>query len=334
MVMIGPAPEKSPSMENYPHADNRVRDMAAEMWQRQERPFASWVPYGNGRIYENASIEQVMKDMGRIADFVADDPKLPLQFIHLTGEDAEVYFVSNQGDKTLSFDGMFRVSGKAPELWNPLTKVTRDLPQYSPLTDGVKVPLELQPYESSFIVFRKDMPMARPSGVNFPGKEVVASIDSPWTVSFLEGRGGPGKTLTFDKLTDWTRNEDYHVRYFSGTATYSNTFKLRKIPENPVYVDLGKVMVMAKVKVNGKYAGGVWTAPYRLDISDLVKKGVNTSEVEVVNCWRNRLIGEKSLPESERFTFQTTTYLGKDSELQSSDLLGPVEIQAYDYSDK
>lgn len=153
-------------------------------------------------------------------------------------------------------------------------------------------------------------------------------------MSFLEGRGGPGKTLTFDKLTDWTENEDYHVRYFSGTATYSNTFKLRKIPESPVYVDLGKVMVMAKVKVNGKYAGGVWTAPYRLDISDFVKKGVNTIEVEVVNCWRNRLIGEKSLPENERFTFQTTTYLDKDSELQSSGLLGPVEIQAYDYSDK
>ena len=93
-------------------------------------------------------------------------------------------------------------------------------------------------------------------------------------------------------------------------------------------------MVMAKVKVNGEYAGGVWTAPYRLNITKFLKKGTNTVEIEVVNCWRNRLIGEKeAVPEAERFTFQTSTYLNKDSELQPSGLLGPVEIQTYNYSE-
>ena len=83
-------------------------------------------------------------------------------------------------------------------------------------------------------------------------------------------------------------------------------------------------MVMAKVKVNGEYVGGVWSAPYRLNISGFLKRGSNSIEVEVVNCWRNRLIGEKEvIPESERFTFQTSTSLDKDSELQSSGLLGP-----------
>ena len=90
-------------------------------------------------------------------------------------------------------------------------------------------------------------------------------------------------------------------------------------------------MVMAKVKVNGSYVGGVWTAPYRLNISSALRKGKNTVEVEVVNCWRNRLIGEKLLPEADRFTFQTATYLNKDSELQPSGLLGPVVVEAYDY---
>lgn len=90
-------------------------------------------------------------------------------------------------------------------------------------------------------------------------------------------------------------------------------------------------MVLAKVKVNGVYVGGVWTAPYRLNITNALKKGNNTLEVEVVNCWRNRLIGEKTLPENERFTFQTATYLNKDSELQPSGLIGPVEVQSYNY---
>ena len=92
-------------------------------------------------------------------------------------------------------------------------------------------------------------------------------------------------------------------------------------------------MVMAKVKVNGEYVGGVWTAPYRLNVSDFLKKGCNSVEVEVVNCWRNRLIGEKEvIPESERFTFQTSTSLDKDDELQSSGLLGPVRILSINYN--
>ena len=109
------------------------------------------------------------------------------------------------------------------------------------------------------------------------------------------------------------------------------TGKLKKLPETPLYIDLGKVMVMARVKINGQEVGGVWTAPYRLNISQAVRKGNNELEIEVVNNWRNRIIGEKNLPESERFTFQTASYLNKDSELQSSGLLGPVQILSFPY---
>jgi hypothetical protein len=329
--MIGPAPEKSPSMKDYPKADAEVKAMSDEMWQTVDNPYASSVKYGKGTIYKNASIEQVMNDLGIVADFISEDSALPLQFIHLNTNDADIYFISNQGDKAISFDGIFRMKGKAPELWNPLTTEVRDLPQYEALTKATRIPLKLEPYESSFIVFRKDAPEEHPTGVNFPAKQVVMTIDSPWTVTFQDGRGGPEGPVTFDSLTDWTASQDYHIKYFSGTATYTNTFKMKKLPESQVYIDLGKVMVMAKVKINGQYAGGVWTAPYRLNITNLLKKGENTVEVEVVNCWRNRLIGEKSLPENERFTFQTSTYLNKDSELQSSGLLGPVELQVYNY---
>ena len=159
----------------------------------------------------------------------------------------------------------------------------------------------------------------------------MSRIETPWTVTFQSGRGGPAEPVSFEQLTDWIQHADNRIKYFSGTATYTNTFKVSKLPTAPVYIDLGKVMVMAKVKINGSYVGGVWTAPYRLNISSALRKGKNTVEVEVVNCWRNRLIGEKLLPEADRFTFQTATYLNKDSELQPSGLLGPVVVEAYDY---
>jgi hypothetical protein len=90
-------------------------------------------------------------------------------------------------------------------------------------------------------------------------------------------------------------------------------------------------MVMAKVRINGKDAGGVWTSPYKIGITNLLKEGVNELEVEVVNCWRNRMVGEFFLPKEERFTFHTAAEIDKKSPLQSSGLLGPVQIISYPY---
>ena len=331
LVLQGPAPSKSPSLQDYPQCDAEVQALAEEMWQTADQPFASCVGYGKGRIYPQASIEQIMNDLGIVPDFTTDDVALPVMFIHQTFDDGEYYFVSNQSDQTISFDAFFRAQGKKPELWNPLTAELRWLPEYAALTKATKIPLVLQPYESSFIVFRSAADATPVEGRNYPERQIVSRIETPWTVTFQSGRGGPSEPVSFEQLTDWIQHADNRIKYFSGTATYTNTFKMSKLPTAPVYIDLGKVMVMAKVKVNGSYVGGVWTAPYRLNISSALRKGKNTVEVEVVNCWRNRLIGEKLLPEAGRFTFQTATYLNKDSELQPSGLLGPVVVEAYDY---
>ena len=335
LTLLGPAPEKSPSLKDYPAADRKVQEMAAKMWQESDKPFVSYVDYGKGRIYRAASLEQVFADKGIVADFRAEDPALPLQFIHLTHADGDVYFISNQGGKAITFDALFRNQGKVPELWNPLTGEVRILPERKTLSKTTKVPMTLQAFESAFIIFRTPQDQLWKAGENFPAGTLLAEMTAPWTVSFQEGRGGPEGPVVFDKLQDWTTFNDPKIKYFSGTAVYTGSVRLKKIPDTPVYIDLGKVMVMAKVKVNGKYVGGAWTTPYRLNITDAVKKGINTVEVEVVNCWRNRLIGEKeAIPEADRFTFQTATYLNKDSELQGAGLLGPVRIETFDYQMK
>ncbi len=60
------------------------------------------------------------------------------------------------------------------------------------------------------------------------------------------------------------------VKYFSGTATYRKTFCLADDlvgPQSRVYLDLGRVQVMAEVKLNGKDLGILWKPPYRVDIT-------------------------------------------------------------------
>ena len=330
LILLGNAPTRSPSLQGWPEADLQVRALAEKMWQSTERPYAASVGYGKGRIYRNVSLEQIFTDLHIAPDFTANDPLLPVTFLHRTLNDADIYFISNQGDRPIRFNGAFRTQGRQAQLWNPLEANTRLLPQSRSLTQTTQLPLELQPYESAFIVFT-DNGQPLPDRENFPAPQVLASVDSPWQVTFSAEMGGPGKTVTFDKLTDWTLTNDSAIKYYAGTALYKATFKLSRIPTQPIYIDLGKVMVMAKVRINGQAVGGVWTPPYRLDISQAVRKGRNEVEVEVVNCWRNRIIGDLRLPEAQRMTRQSVNYLKKDSELQPSGLLGPVVIQTYDY---
>lgn len=75
----------------------------------------------------------------------------------------------------------------------------------------------------------------------------------------------------------------------------------------------------------------VWTYPYSLNVTDFLKEGENKLEITVVNNWQNRLIGDQSLLEDQRPTWTTINSWKANSPLQSSGLLGPVEIQVVDY---
>jgi len=178
--------------------------------------------------------------------------------------------------------------------------------------------------------------------------EGLTGVKSSWKVSFDPKWGGPANVI-FDKLEDWTKNSNDGIKYYSGTANYHNTVQ---IPENVVtdknidlILDLGEVNNLARVRINGKDMGVVWTAPFQLKISDAVISGINQIDIEIANLWSNRLIGDEQFsddgiinnqwPEwllkkqartSGRFTFTTAKFYSKDSPLLKSGLIGPVRI--------
>jgi hypothetical protein len=185
-----------------------------------------------------------------------------------------------------------------------------------------------------------------------PAKQVV---NGPWEVAFDEKWGAPAK-INLDNLISWSKHDNPGIRYYSGSAVYKNRFEFKKTEHqaglNPrIYLDLGKVAVMADVKVNGQPMGNLWKPPYRIDVTKILKEGVNELEIRVVNLWINRMIGDEQLEEDSdrnengtlrnwpdwlnerkpsptgRFTFTSWRLWKKDSQLQPSGLLGPVTIQ-------
>jgi len=328
LVVLGPAPERSPSLAHYPEADTAVQTTAGLLWNKGDSPAV----YGKGQVFPDGyTIEQIFEQLNVIPDFQLPSKDIPVLFIHRTTEDGDFYFVSNQSDRKISFGPHFRITGYQPELWNPLTGEIRLLPEFNQDGQVTTLSLELDAYESSFIVFRKTGKVSNSKTENFPVKEVLHRISTPWTISFENGKRAPGGPVFFNELYDWTDMMDERVKYFSGEAIYTNTLTLEDIPSGEIYLDLGKVMVMAKVVLNGRRVGGVWTPPYRLNVTDFVKAGDNLLQVIVVNNWQNRLIGDQQLPVGERPTWTPVNPWKSDSPLQSSGLLGPVEVQVYPY---
>lgn len=328
-VVLGPGPERSPSLQRYGAADQEVQEMTALLWGNIDGVTNKMNPVGKGMVMNGMDMQEALDFLHVIPDFktAEDDPVL---FIHRALDEGDLYFISNQSDKRVELSPAFRITGKQPEQWNAMNGAIRDLPSYTVYEQATVIPLALEGYESMFILFRKDMDGSEQNyrAENFPSPQKSVTVTGPWKVQFDPAARGPVNPVVFNKLSDWSTHINDSIKYYSGTAYYTNTFKIKKSKAGErVVLDLGKITAMAKVKVNGREAGGVWTAPYSVDITDVVHKGRNSLEIKVVNTWVNRLIGDQQLREDERKTWTIINPYKADSPLQASGLLGPVTLQ-------
>jgi hypothetical protein len=155
------------------------------------------------------------------------------------------------------------------------------------------------------------------------------AVTGPWQVSFDPKWGGSENPVTFAKLEDWTQRAEPGIRYYSGTAAYRTSFQLPSLDtrHSTLCLDLGEVHAIATVRVNGKDVGTVWKQPYELDISAAAKAGANELEIEVVNTWLNRLIGDAQ-PGAQPVTYTAKTAWKAGDKLLPAGLLGPVSVRS------
>ena len=97
------------------------------------------------------------------------------------------------------------------------------------------------------------------------------------------------------------------------------------------FLDLGKVKEVAEVRLNGEKLGILWCYPWRVEITSAVKATGNMLEIDVINLWANRVIGDLAWPKEKRFTKTHDAFrfdmLTKTTPLIDSGLLGPVTVQ-------
>lgn len=312
VAITGPKPVRTASLSGWPESEVELKSIADELWQA-------------GRIVTDKAAADLMKKRGVAPD--VEWLRGKLDWIHRRDGAADIYFVCNQDKEPINTEITFRIGGRQPEIWNPLTGERRDAAAFTQENGRTRVPISFDPYGSMFVIFRKPIAVLAKGRAKDNDMRLtqVAEISSPWTVAFDPAWGGPA-SVTFTTLSDWTKHPAEGVRNYSGTATYRTTFS-KPVGNGPFVLDLGNVAEMAQVRVNGKDLDRViWTPPYRIALPADLKPTENQLEIRVANTWWNRLLADQALPKENRLT-RTNVSLKPGGKLLPSGLLGPVTLE-------
>lgn len=311
--IIGRQPDAAPGLQDS--ADEFAR-LVRDIWSRPN-------------VLPETDVEAAAAKLGLGPDFTAvgGATDADLRFVHRRTEEGDLYFIVNRESRAVKTQIRFGVAGRAPELWRAIDGTMQPLGYQS---DGrsTTVPVDLGAEDAVFVMFRKPAAGATAAQLASPVWRDVATISTPWEVAFEAQRGAPA-SITMPTLEPLDKNAVPGVRYFSGTATYGTTVTRPKglHKGEKLWLDLGKVGDVAEVLVNGKSAGTLWFAPYRVEVGSLLKGGSNRLEVKVANLWVNRLIGDQQ-PGTTPIGWTAVPTYRPDAPLRPSGLIGPVKLMA------
>ena len=324
--IVGPKPEKSPSLMGYPLDDLSITRLANELWGPADGKYIYQANYGQGKIFNNAPLKGIFGQFNVMPDVAYTKPNLDtkLTWIHRKTADADIYFVLNVRNHSEDLLVNFRMEGKKPELWYSDLGISKPV-SFKMGNGSTQIKLHLGAQESVFVVF-KELDEQKSMEIVDTKPIEVFQLNQAWNVSFAENIKEP-VALLFDPLVSWTNRPEEGVKFFSGTAIYKNEFFLDEaVPGKKVWLDLGAVKDIATVIINGYELGTLWKLPYQIDISKAIKSGKNTVELKVTNQWDNRLIGDKTLAKDRKVLSFIPTF-GVSQKLKDSGLLGPIVLK-------
>ncbi|MGN6638313.1 MAG: glycosylhydrolase-like jelly roll fold domain-containing protein, partial [Mucilaginibacter sp.] len=321
-IIVNSKPDEAPGLKG----DNEVKQISTELLNS-----------AHSRVLIGAYEKSDLKSLGIAKDIIVTDQSgnyvKDIAWNHRRGKGFDIYFIANQEPKERGFTLSLRTSGRIPELWNALTGEMRTAGNWKIEKGRTVLPLKLDANGSVFVVLQKPVVSKKVTKhQNWAVITPVQTLKEDWTVKFDTAFGGPEKAVHFTGLEDWSQNAENGIKYYSGTANYSQSFNWSSKSRNgQVWLDLCKVYDLADVYVNGVHCGTAWTYPYRVNIGKALKQGKNEIRIEVSNTWANRIIGDHAIPGVKPITWTNAAYRLEGKPLLPAGLLGPVKIVKLNY---
>lgn len=261
------------------------------------------------RIIDKPWTASTMESIGLKPDAVLPEG---IGYTHRHAEDADIYFISNQTGKDITFSPEFRATRTFSYLADPMTGKIHKADKEITLTKDA----------SMFYIFCDKEIAAESRGFKARHDSGEDLKCDNWDVTFDE----TDKTVTSAQLFDWSKADEQEIKFYSGSATYETSFKYKGKPEGQVTLDLGQVENIATVYVNGIDCGTSWMAPHYADITKAVKKGKNELKIVVVNTWANAIQGNDQGTPPFKGIWTNGKFRRASKELLPAGLLGPIKL--------
>jgi hypothetical protein len=238
---------------------------------------------GAGGILITSRLETALKSVNVKRESIHENG---IKVIKRKHEKGYYYFLVNWSDEVINGWVPIEVDAPSVVVFNPMTGKTgfADLRKTG---DRTEVFLQLEKGESVILETSTD-PLQGPL---YPYIVLQKSqeIKGNWMINFVKGGPTIPAAISTPKLDSWTTMGDEDLKNFSGTASYTISFKKPKDIGDAWMLDLGEVSESASVFLNGKFIGTTIGPVYKIEIPAAMLSKDNKLEVRVSNSMANRI---------------------------------------------
>ncbi|WP_149525488.1 glycosyl hydrolase [Sphingobacterium hotanense] len=308
--------------------------------ERKERLLSTWKKigfkadepnqykkFGKGKIYLTKDVVSALETEQIFGESLT---RAGLKFHRRIDKNAHYYYIVNHSPKTIDQSIKLNATGKTVTLLDPQTGKIADLP----MKDG-QVRFQLAP-GYAWVVTVSDEP-AQATKFHYVDQEKTVNVfTQPWNLSFISGGPKLPTNKKLNKLSYWTDLQGADYQSFSGSAAYETQITLNKEADKSYRLKLDNLSESAKILVNGKEAGILWSNPFELDVTEYLTNGKNQIRIEVANLMANRVrdMDKKGMVwrNYHEINFVNIDYKPFDAgkwAVANSGLKGPVTLIAY-----
>ena len=181
MVLVGAPPEGTPGLRDHPGGDEEFARLRDELWGGAGGDRLIERSFGAGRVFWGQPLTAVLERLETRPDVEISSRSgdAPITWIHRVVGEADVYFLANQRRSHERLVCTFRVRSRRPEVWNPAAGTIAPATVYECEGGRVRVPVELDPFGSVFVVLRSPALEETPTTLDLDGDVVLGTQPFP-----------------------------------------------------------------------------------------------------------------------------------------------------------
>ncbi|MBN8720881.1 MAG: glycoside hydrolase [Sediminibacterium magnilacihabitans] len=335
VIVLQQFPEDVPGLGNLESNRKRLKELMTSVAAVQKTNGIKEAFVGKGRIIITGDVEEALKFVKINRETLTDQG---LKFTRRRINNGKYYYIVNHTPKIINDWISLNARAEAIVLMDPQTGET-GLTSFRRQENNVQVKLQLQPGEA--MIVKATHSVANTKRWHYLSAQQNAIVlNNDWKLHFTDGGPFIPVDRTMKRLQPWTRfTEDSTTQYFSGSAVYSTSFQLNTKTADDYFLQLDQLYESAKIKINGKDAGIIWSIPFKLKIGQYLKAGKNTIEIEVCNLMANRIrymdrhrLEWRKYHEINFVNINYKNFDASDWKVQPSGLGGAVRIIPVNYS--